>query len=735
MSTSTQSLTELYDSVMTPEDLQALRSMSLSPEEEHNWKAVVGSARLFNEGRLDESVASFADDAVRYLTPGGPPLVGKEAIVKDFKEFFDGVASANYKILDTFVSGAVVGATFMLDMVYKTGQRSKIFAMTVSQFDEAGYRIAMSGINTEWRPRPHGAMDIDRIPRSDGVGQVEARNLAIVEEGIPAFHAKDPEGSVSGFTSESVWYSNAFERPLIGREAAAEGIARVFRTFLDADFKVADMFASGNRVVVRFEVHGTATHAFMGLPPRQAPYSFFETVISIFNDAGDRVAVWDAWNQVAVLRDQGVIPDSFAGQETVIRGAPKGAMSSALPAPARQASPVGEISILSELPTGADPRTYKLETVKAELDRVANFVWSVDGGQHFQERNVEHQGQLVGSDMEFGLASTDIQLGVLRGLGAPLGNAQLSWRAIPKDFVAQPGKPIPPTPVDARGHQRFVVEGKIALQDRLKSSSRVFGTGAYWPMRDDRVPLEAGAILELRGESTGQLATSDSVLLINGGFLSSQPPICTLRLRDPGRSLGSCALVHRQPLAAAQPDSLDLVLAGSLDSRRPFDFRFDSRGQFRGASGYEKLRLVDLRSVIRGGKLRSRTLCRTVVGDISYEVFFDAFADATVLPFQTRQAKFRFHDSRGKDIAGLRADIVDGRALPTRLPGLQQPVFRMGGLAPAMSGSGAFQGVSGMVTVDAWLSPFPSYISSVIVFRLSDPGQRLGKLLTKAWTG
>ena len=114
---------------------------------------------------------------------------------------------------------------------------------------------------------------------------------------------------------------------------------------------------------------------------------------------------------------------------------------------------------------------------------------------------------------------------------------------------------------------------------------------------------------------------------------------------------------------------------------------------------------------------------------------FNAFRRQAITPFQTRNTEFHLTDLHGRSIGRIAADIVDGRAFTTELPGIDVPVYRMGGLAPARGGSGLFEGAEGLITVDSWLSIFPSFISSVFVLRLADTDGKLRRGLAAVWEG
>jgi hypothetical protein len=101
---------------------------------------------------------------------------------------------------------------------------------------------------------------------------------------------------------------------------------------------------------------------------------------------------------------------------------------------------------------------------------------------------------------------------------------------------------------------------------------------------------------------------------------------------------------------------------------------------------------------------------------------------AGVLPVQTAGGVFRFHDLAGRSIGSVSANMVEGRAFRTYLPGAPMPVFRLGGFGPIQGGTGEFAGARGMMSVNAVVSVTPRTFSNLYVLRFEDPD---GKLRTR----
>jgi len=122
---------------------------------------------------------------------------------------------------------------------------------------------------------------------------------------------------------------------------------------------------------------------------------------------------------------------------------------------------------------------------------------------------------------------------------------------------------------------------------------------------------------------------------------------------------------------------------------------------------------------------RSSTQEGPVVGTAS-AILYCRFQDQlNVIPTQTTGSVFSFHDLQGRSLGSLCANMVEGRAFRTYLPGAPYPVFRMGGFGPLLCGTGAFAGVSGMMSMNGVISASPPILSNLYVLRIEDSAGRL----------
>jgi len=76
----------------------------------------------------------------------------------------------------------------------------------------------------------------------------------------------------------------------------------------DLTCPVDDVVAQGDRVAGRFSLQGTHTGTLLGIPATGKPVDVGVMVIARFDDAGKWVEDWNAWDQLGLLQQIGVIP-------------------------------------------------------------------------------------------------------------------------------------------------------------------------------------------------------------------------------------------------------------------------------------------------------------------------------------------------------------------------------------------------------------------------------------------
>jgi hypothetical protein len=200
-----------------------------------------------------------------------------------------------------------------------------------------------------------------------------------------------------------------------------------------------------------------------------------------------------------------------------------------------------------------------------------------------------------------------------------------------------------------------------------------------------------------------------------------------LRVMDPQGQL--TAKTPIPPLTGAGPmpsgSGLFMFFLGEVEPRRPMRLLYRD-GVPIGAQVVERLRLVGINfDVETTAGLQTSTQEGPIVGTASAILYCNLQDQLTVIPAQTTGSVFSFHDLQGRSLGSVCANMVEGRAFRTYLPGAPYPVFRMGGFGPLFRGTGAFAGVRGMMSMNGVVSAYPATLSNLYVLRVEDPDGRL----------
>lgn len=82
----------------------------------------------------------------------------------------------------------------------------------------------------------------------------------------------------------------------------------VYRTaFPDIELTVKDMIAEGDRLAVRFTIHGTHEGDLMGIPPTGKKISITGNIVYRIED-GMFVESWETFEQMTMMQQLGVLP-------------------------------------------------------------------------------------------------------------------------------------------------------------------------------------------------------------------------------------------------------------------------------------------------------------------------------------------------------------------------------------------------------------------------------------------
>ena len=95
--------------------------------------------------------------------------------------------------------------------------------------------------------------------------------------------------------------------PIRGPEAFKQMVAAYRGGFPDVHLRVDDVFATGDRVAVRWVSRGTNTGAMMGMPPTGRPMEVMG--ISLFQVVDGKVAMeWEGFDTMGMMRQLGLVP-------------------------------------------------------------------------------------------------------------------------------------------------------------------------------------------------------------------------------------------------------------------------------------------------------------------------------------------------------------------------------------------------------------------------------------------
>jgi hypothetical protein len=313
-----------------------------------------------------------------------------------------------------------------------------------------------------------------------------------------------------------------------------------------------------------------------------------------------------------------------------------------------------------------------------------------------------------------------------------IANVTIRWTPIPPGYAPSPGVSPPPTLLNPFASQRFtMLNGQLSFQDRRVSGVQAFGSGRTFPIGGGS--LNIGAVIDVLA-GFGALhglpdATLPGATMVINGFITPPNDLALnliLRVMDPNGRLAAGAPVP--PLVSPAPTPAGsgtfMFFLGEADPLRPIRLLYGPSGRAPiGAQLFESLRLVQIG--FDKESLQASTLPGAIVGTASTVLYCSFKNELTVTPAQSTGGVFSFSDLQGRSLGSVFANVMEGRAFRTALPGAPHPVFRLGGFGPLIRGTGAFADASGMMTVNGVISTFPPTLSNLYVLRFEDPEGRL----------
>jgi hypothetical protein len=404
----------------------------------------------------------------------------------------------------------------------------------------------------------------------------------------------------------------------------------------------------------------------------------------------------------------------------------------------------------ARLPAGADPLTYRLAEIERQmrsayfsLFSVPNpampdvpvpaqlpFPWSLlQRLPFFPELLAAVEVHEAPLRFKTSAGEGACQLLATNAVGQSIATVNIRWTPIPWDYPANPYTNPPQTILNPLVSQRFeMLNGEFRFDDSHNTGVHGFGSGRTFPNFPRGLSLDIGAVIDVL-QGYGSFRGHQGMMVVNGRIT---PPNeldlnIMMRILDPAGELSTEGpLPPFEPQPFPDPTSTFLMLLAEPDPERPSTLRLDAGGRVQGIELCERLRTIDLdAAVVPRQGIKSQTRVGRVVGRARSTLHFPVSESTVPIPAQTSRGEFElFDEARGLCFGSLRADLVEGRGLPTAVPEAPMPIYRVGGFGPILEGTGEFAGAGGMLSMNAVLSLYPRTHSALYIFRFLDPQGR-----------
>ena len=334
-------------------------------------------------------------------------------------------------------------------------------------------------------------------------------------------------------------------------------------------------------------------------------------------------------------------------------------------------------------------------------------------------------------DIDMQLPSLEAGVRAANVVGQPAGSLELRWMIIPYDFQARPDREPPATLLDWSHTQRFAIqEGTFTFGDGQDGFCS-FGTGRTFPEMVGGQPQLVVAAIGNITEGFGKFTGHEGTYILSGhitptyGFLGD----IMVRVYDPDGSLRTETALP--PLAPEpNPDAGTTYLMIRSQKSGPSQhstFNLAPNGQVRGVNVPQELRHVRVGFTSQGSAgWQSEIKIGPVIGE---EIGFVA-TNPRAPDRRTGDNPSRFQgvgdytlfDSERRPVAGFTAQFLEGRTFDMRLVSApDQPALRFGFFGPLLSGSGYFDGVTGLLLGSTGVGISPHVFSNLYILRLNDP--------------
>lgn len=405
-------------------------------------------------------------------------------------------------------------------------------------------------------------------------------------------------------------------------------------------------------------------------------------------------------------------------------------------------------SASSSLPD-VNAETYPYDYVQYLLDQSADFSLFAVPDPHYAETATltPHDPQdFFGLNGGYGLAlrsvlhrfdslahTSDAETGlkVEQAVGESAGTFRCLCLFGAGDSAWTPGKNPPPAIYDPWRSQRFsMLDCEVSFEGT--DFFRGYGIGRTSPVMVQGRPQVlvggVGNIMEGFGKFNGLKGTFvfTGTLTRELGFIGN----LNCRVVDPEgklrteREIGSLTAIND-----LDPDDTFILLRGIKKDRTvKTTYGPPPGGNLVSLITPSQMRSVQNSFTNRGGGLRAERSVGQVMGEMEADVFFDLLAppgtDQAPVPFTTREL-YTFRDGRGRPVGTITAGVVEGVSFDLRFPSApEQPGVRFAGFGPITGGTGPFEGVQGMLTVNSLIGIAPHALSLLHVLHIADTDGR-----------
>jgi len=390
--------------------------------------------------------------------------------------------------------------------------------------------------------------------------------------------------------------------------------------------------------------------------------------------------------------------------------------------------PPGLLSLLGSLPCVSQVvqaiSTFNLGPVNALLKRAAYFPLLLAA----PSRPGLDAFEVAGEMRRFDIVAEEERSRCVgcNQVGAPAADIRFRWRVVPDDHQGDPerAQPLPALPLLPGVSQRIeVLDWELRFRDGA-SGFRAYGMGRTLP--DAAAGNGVALVLEMLA-GYGRLAGLAGTVVASG-TLSPQGGLSLgviVRVMDPAGGLAAQGPPGPlPPEAGPEPGATWLAFFGETDPDNPVTLRISLGEGILGSNVFELMRTVDLDFDAVADRLRSRTVEGALTGGLRAQLDFNPLDPRPVSPIRTRYGVFDFRDRAGRSVGSVAADMIEGRSLRTRVEGMLLPVFRFAGFGPVQSGTGAFAGARGIMTMNSVISVLPRTLANSYILRLDDPDGR-----------